>query len=147
MTLIQRDTRAREPWTDFADVPATLNQPFSAFPHNYAQLPALSFVIPNLQNSMHSGRVARGDHWLGTHTRPTTWARSHESWLVITWDEDNRMASNHIPTLVTGAGVDAGTFAQPVDHYDLLRTIEVALRLPAIGSAIEAPPIAGMVAR
>jgi len=67
MTLIQRDTRAREPWTDFADVPATLNQPFSAFPHNYAQLPALSFVIPNLQDSMHSGTVARGDHWLGTH--------------------------------------------------------------------------------
>ena len=54
-------TRAREPWTDFGDVPGVLNQTFSTFPHDYAKLPVLSFVIPNLRDSMHSGSVARGD--------------------------------------------------------------------------------------
>lgn len=146
--LITESTLAREPWTDFTDVPAMLNQPFSTFPRDYAQLPVLSFVIPNLRDSMHSGSVARGDRWLGTHLGAyATWARRHNSWLVITWDEAHHSSDNQIPTLIAGAGIVPGTYAQPVDHYDLLRTIEVALGLPAIGSAADVPPINGVPTR
>jgi acid phosphatase len=146
LNRVDEYTRAREPWTDFGDVPAALNQPFNAFPHDYATLPALSFVIPNLRDSMHSGSVSRGDHWLAANIAAyATWARTNHSWLVITWDEDDRSAANHIPTLITGAGIVAGTYRQPIDHYDLLRTIEVALGLPAIGGAAHAPVISGVI--
>jgi acid phosphatase len=140
--------RVRAPWTDFSDIPADLNQPFTSFPRDYSRLPVLSFVIPNLQDSMHSASVSRGDRWLGLHIGAyATWARTHDSWLVITWDEDDHTAGNHIPTIITGAGIVAGTYSQPIDHYDLLRTIEVALGVPAIGSAAHAAPISGVIVR
>jgi hypothetical protein len=146
--LATESTLAREPWTDFTDVPAALNQPFTAFPRDYARLPVLSFVIPNLRDSTHSGSVARGDHWLAAHIAGyATWARRHDSWLVITWDEAHHSSDNHIPTLITGAGIVAGTYSQPIDHYDLLRTIEVALGVPVIGGAAHAAPISGVIAR
>jgi hypothetical protein len=140
--------RIRAPWTAFSDIPADLNQPFTSFPPDYSRLPVLSFVIPNLQDSMHSGSVSRGDHWLAIHIGAyATWAHRHHSWLVITWDEDDYRADNHIPTIITGAGIVAGTYSQPIDHYDLLRTIEVALGVPAIGSAAHAAPISGVSVR
>jgi len=144
--FVTESTLAREPWTDFTNVPAGLNQPFTAFPREYARLPVLSFVIPNLRDSMHSGSVARGDRWLAAHIAGyATWARRHDSWLVVTWDEAHHSSNNHIPTLITGAGIVPGTYAEPVDHYNLLRTLEAALGLPAIGVAAHAPVISGAI--
>jgi hypothetical protein len=31
------------------------------------------------------------------------WARGHNSLLVVTWDEDDGSATNHVPTLISGA--------------------------------------------
>ena len=42
--------RKHSPWTDFTNLASTVNQPFSAFPTNYANLPTMSFVIPNLHD-------------------------------------------------------------------------------------------------
>ncbi len=52
--------------------PAT-NQPFSSFPSNFGNLPAVSVVVPNNQNNMHDGTVLAGDAWLQqnlAHTPP-----------------------------------------------------------------------------
>lgn len=48
-------------------IPANTNQPFTAFPSDYAKLPTVSLVVPNQINDMHSGSVRTGDAWVRNH--------------------------------------------------------------------------------
>ena len=43
---------------------AAANQPLSAMPSDYANLPTVSFLIPNLCHDMHDCSIAEGDRWL-----------------------------------------------------------------------------------
>jgi hypothetical protein len=86
-------------------------------------------VIPNQLNDMHNGkdpeRIERGDHWLRTNLEAyVQWADTHNSLLIVTWDEDNGKSDNHIPTILVGPMVRQGRFGEQVDHYGLLRTVE-----------------------
>jgi len=48
--------------------------------------------------------------------------------LVITWDEDDSSASNHVATLVIAPSVPIGTsVATTFNHYSMLRTTEELL--------------------
>jgi hypothetical protein len=134
--------RKHAPWTDFTNVPASTARPFTAFPSDYTQLPRLSFVIPNLCHDMHDCSVAAGDSWLKGHLDGyVTWARSHASLLVVTYDEDDSGSGNHIFTLVTGAGVRPGRYGVRGDHYTMLRTLESLFGLPGIGEAARRSPV------
>ncbi len=53
--------RKHSPWINFTNLPTSTNQPLTAYPTDYSQLPTLSFVIPNLNNDMHDGTIAQGD--------------------------------------------------------------------------------------
>jgi acid phosphatase len=137
--------RKHAPWTDFPALPAQLNQPFTAFPSDFTRLPTVAFVIPDLQHDMHNGSIAQGDRWLRTQLAGyARWARTHDSLLVITWDEDDDTATNRIPTIVVGAHVHAGRYGERVTHYRMLRTIEALERLPGIGLARKTSPITGI---
>jgi phosphatidylinositol-3-phosphatase len=134
--------RKHAPWTNFTDLPATLGKPMRAFPADYSQLPRLSFVVPNLDHDMHDGTVGQADTWLERHLGGyVPWARTHNSLLVVTWDEDDRSANNHIPTLLVGAHVRRMHYDSRLDHYTMLRTFEAACGLPAIGHAADRTPI------
>jgi hypothetical protein len=137
--------RKHNPWVDFTDLPASVNQPLSAMPGNYADLPTVSFVVPNLCNDMHDCSVATGDAWARAHLAPyASWARTHDSVLIVTFDEHDGTAANHIPTFVVGAGVRQTTSDQRIDHYSLLRTLEEMYGLPPLGGATTAQPITGI---
>jgi hypothetical protein len=139
--------RKHNPWVDFTDLPASINQPFSALPKDYAQLPTVSFVVPDLCNSMHDCDIATGDSWAEEHLAAyAEWAMQHNSLLIVTFDEDSGSGSesNHIPTIVAGAGVARTTSDQRIDHYDLLRTIEDMYKLEPLGKAGDAQPLAGI---
>ena len=126
--------RKHNPWSDFTNVPASDNLPFSSFPAEFAQLPTVSFVVPNLRHDMHDGTVAQGDTWLQQNMGPyATWAAQHNSLLIVTWDENDGSAGNQIPTIFFGAHVRSGPVSQTVTHYNMLRTIEALYALPAIG--------------
>ena len=137
--------RKHNPWVNFPGIPAADNRTWTAFPTTpagYATLPTLSFVIPNLQDDMHDGTVRQGDDWLRTHLAGyAAWARTHHSLLLVTWDEDDNGASNHIPTLVVGANVHPGHYTEPLDHYRLLRTLEALYTLPPIGTSAQRTPV------
>ena len=76
---------------------------------SYAALPDLSFVIPDLDHDMHDGTVGEGDQWLRSHLGGyATWAATHNSLLVLTWDEDDRSESNRVVTVIAGAHVRPG---------------------------------------
>lgn len=130
-------------------LPASVNQPVSSFPAagDFASLPTVSFVIPDLQNDMHNGTVAEADTWLQTNIDPYyQWAKTHNSLLIVTWDEDDYVAANlnNIPTLMAGARVKAGAaIAQTYTLHNILRTVEDVYALPHAGSAAQVRPIVG----
>ena len=127
----------------FNETDHAVNQPFTAFPADYARLPTVAFVIPDLCSDMHDCSVSTGDSWLRDHLDGYVhWAREHNSLLVVTFDEDDSSADNRILTLVAGAGVRPGRSGQPVDHYRLLSTVEDLYGLTPLGLAATVPPVA-----
>ncbi|WP_432994721.1 alkaline phosphatase family protein [Dactylosporangium sp. CA-233914] len=130
------------PWADFDNVPAAANQPYTAWPADPARLPTVAFVIPDLCDDMHDCGVATGDAWAREHLDPyLRWADTHDSWLVVTFDEDEGTSGNRILTLVAGAGVTPGPRAGTVDHYSVLRSIEDRYGLAPLGRAADATPL------
>jgi PKD repeat protein len=134
--------RKHNPWSDFPAIPASANQPFSAFPSDYSTLPDVSFVVPDLQNDMHDGTIAQGDAWLRQNLDGyVQWAKTHNSLLVLTFDEDDNSAANHISTVFVGQSVVAGQYDETINHYNVLRTLEDAFGLPLMGASATAAPI------
>jgi hypothetical protein len=134
--------RRHVPWIDFTNLPRSVNQPWSAFPKDYAKLPTLSFVIPNVNHDMHDGTVKQGDTWLQQHLSAyARWAKTHQSLLVVTWDEDDNSQSNQIPTVIVGAGITPGRITTRVTLYSLLRLFEDLYGLHRLGASATAPAI------
>ncbi|HEV3359904.1 MAG TPA: alkaline phosphatase family protein [Pseudonocardiaceae bacterium] len=136
--------RKHVPWTNFTNVPAADSLPYSSFPSasNYASLPTVSWVIPNLLDDMHDGTIAQGDSWLQNNMSAyATWAKAHNSLLVVTWDEDDSSQSNQVPTIFYGANVQTGQYSNTINHYSVLRTVEDMYGLPYAGAAANATPI------
>jgi phosphatidylinositol-3-phosphatase len=138
--------RKHVPWTNFTNVPPANSVPFSAFPTaNYANLPTVSFVIPNNENNMHDGSIAAGDAWLNRQlTGYANWARANNSLLILTWDEDDDGPRNQIPTVIYGAHVQPGSYSEQISHYNVLSTLEQMYGLPKTGNAAIAPAIASI---
>lgn len=136
--------RKHNPWESFANAKG-VEQPLTAFPGNFALLPAVGFVIPNLSNDMHDGPVEQADAWLQQHLGDyATWAKSHRSFLIITFDEDDNHAGNQIFTLFGGAGIVPGQYAERIDHYSVLRTIEDIEGMPPLGTSAARAAISGI---
>ena len=134
--------RKHVPWTDFTDDPSTNNLPFSSFPTDFTQLPTISWVIPDLLDDMHDGSIQQGDSWLKTNLLSyVRWAFSHNSLLIVTWDEDDDSHGNQIPTIFVGPMVKAGQYSEKINHYNVLRTLEDLYHLPHLGNSASATPI------
>ncbi|MET7442412.1 alkaline phosphatase family protein, partial [Streptomyces sp. NPDC005568] len=115
--------RKHNPWFGFKNVPTSSAKTFAQFPTDYTTLPQVSFVVPNLCSDMHDCSVSTGDTWLKNKLGAyATWAKTHNSLLVVTFDEDNRLSGNRIPTVLYGQQVTPGsTSSTTYNHYDLLR--------------------------
>lgn len=143
--------RKHNPWVNWQGtgqngIPSSSNQPLTAFPTNFATLPTVSFVIPNMANDMHNGtdptRISTADTWLKAKLDPyIKWSCTHNSLFILTFDENDNSPNNHILTIFIGGMVKKGTYTQTVNHYDLLRTIEDAYGTTLSGSAATATPI------
>ena len=133
--------------TETNQVPEATNQPFTAFPSaDFTLLPTVSFIVPNQVNNMHDGadplRITLSDTWIYDNLNAfIQWAKTHNSLFILTWDEDSYNNSNQIVTIFTGQMVNAGEYADSVNHYDILRTIEDMYGLPYAGNAATAVPI------
>ncbi|HET7077224.1 MAG TPA: alkaline phosphatase family protein, partial [Chloroflexia bacterium] len=135
--------RKHNPWVNFTNVPATTNLPFDHFPADYRTWPTVAVVVPTEDNDMHSGSIQRGDTWLQQHLDGyVQWAQTHNSLFILTWDEDDFTAPNQIPTLFVGPMVRAGRYAEAINHYHVLRTLEDLYGLPYAGNSANVPPIA-----
>jgi hypothetical protein len=154
--------------------PSSLNQPFTTFqdiansPGGFANLPTVSYVVPDQDFDMHDGTIEAADTWLKTNILDTylPWAMTHNSLLIVTWDEDGtNTPTNQIPTIFAGAKVRPGNYTEtnlnannphvgsPTDpgiqtptgtamnHYNVLSTIEDVYGLAHIGGSVNRPPV------
>ncbi|HEY3777282.1 MAG TPA: alkaline phosphatase family protein [Rhizomicrobium sp.] len=134
--------RKHVPWTNFTNDPGKFSLPFSSFPGSYSKLPTVSWVIPDLLDDMHDGTILEGDKWLESNLSGyVSWAQSHNSLLIITWDEDDGSENNQIPTIFVGEPVKSGQYGEKIDHYTLLRTIEAMYGLKPLGHSAGLKPI------
>ena len=134
--------RKHAPWVNFTNIPTTTNLPFSYFPSDYTTLPIVSFVIPNLNNDMHDGTIQQGDTWLQQHLSGyVQWAMTHNSVLIMTFDEDDSSQGNRIATIFVGQMVVPGQYSESINHFNLLRTLEDMYNLPYAGVSGNYQPI------
>ena len=139
---------------------------FADFPEDFAKLPTISVVIPNLIHDMHDGRppksVADGDAWLKQHLDGYyQWAKSHNSLLIVTFDENDdttsyagptnpasrdKVIQNRIPTIIAGAYVKHGEYPEKngVTHVNILRTLEAMYKLQKCGAQLPSAVNAGI---
>jgi phosphatidylinositol-3-phosphatase len=140
-----RYARKHNPWVDFADVPAADNRTGGAFPTDFAALPTVSFLIPDMCDDMHDCAVSAGDAW-ARRALPAylAWAAAHNSLLIVTFDEDEGTGANHIPTIMVGPMVRPGDVTARVNHDTLLRTLEDMYGLAPLGAAATTAPVTGV---
>ncbi|HAD14862.1 MAG TPA: hypothetical protein DCF33_20735 [Saprospirales bacterium] len=134
-------TRAHNPAANWMgnglnQIPATTNQPFSAFPAIFDSLPNVAFVIPDICGGGHdacaplNNPVKQFDNWLQANLDAyKQWCVDHNSLLIVTYDENPFSNDNKIATVFYGAHVEQGNYNQSINHYNVLRTIEEACRL------------------
>jgi hypothetical protein len=137
-----RYLRKHNPWVNFGTLPAHTNRPFKAFPRDYRKLPTVAFVSPNMCHDMHDCSIRTGDRWMKKHfDRYARWAHRHNSLLIVTFDENAGGSVKSIPTIIIGPNVRPGVYAERLNHYSLLRTIEDTYGLPSLGHAKAASPV------
>ncbi|MFI6726961.1 alkaline phosphatase family protein [Streptomyces sp. R-74717] len=135
------------PWFGFSNVPTSTAKTMTQFPADFTALPKVSFVVPNLCSDMHDCSVSTGDTWiknkLGAYA---DWAKTHNSLLVVTFDEDNKLSGNRIPTVFYGQHVTPGSSSGATyNHYNVLRTLEDLAGLTThAGNAASASDISGI---
>jgi phosphatidylinositol-3-phosphatase len=139
-------TRAHVPWADFPSVPTSATKSFTDFPQttggNFAALPTVSFVTPNICHDMTTCGIGTGNAWLQNRLSAyAQWALTNQSLLIVTFASDNGAGGNHIPTIFYGDQVVPGQYSEQINHYNVLRTIEDAYGLPQDGAAASATPI------
>jgi phosphatidylinositol-3-phosphatase len=146
--------RKHNPWSDWQasppganQLPPQVNRPFTDFPADFAALPTVAFVVPNQNNDMHDGTIAQADAWLASHLGPyADWCQSHNSLLIVTWDEDSSASRDHIPTILYGPMVRTGAQDSRWTLHNLLRTVEDMHGLPHSGASARVRHISGVFA-
>lgn len=134
------------PWVNWQGdkengLPDSISHPMSEFPSEFSKLPTVAFVIPNMDNDMHNNggdtaMTRRADVWLRTKlAKYVDWAKTHNSMLILTFDEDNFTPQNEIPTIFVGPMIKPGKYNDSINHYNVLRSIEHMYQLPPAGPA------------
>jgi phosphatidylinositol-3-phosphatase len=132
------------PWVGFSNVPPSANLPWMNFPApgSYRSLPTVSIVVPNQLNDMHNGTISQADRWLQANLDAyVQWAKTHNSLLILTFDEDDSSLNNQITTVFVGPMVKPGSYSEHITHHNVLRMIEDMYGLSHAGAAATATPI------
>ena len=131
------------PWESFPEG-FTVERDFSSFPtsNNFASLPSVSFVVPDQNDDMHDGSIQQGDTWLQTNIDSyAQWAKTHNSLLIVVWDEGDVSSNDQVASIFYGAHVVPGSYDSAYNHYNLLSTILAAFNLSGPNNAATASAI------
>jgi acid phosphatase len=131
------------PWLYFSNAGPSFTRVYNGLPSNGFE--DVAMIVPNLCHDMHDCSVKAGDKWLsGNLPAIINWDKANNGVAIVTWDEDDGTSGNHIATIIAGAGITPGTYAQQITHYSVLRTIEDGEGVPCIANSCTASPIPGI---
>jgi hypothetical protein len=108
-----------------------------------AHLPRFTWIAPDLCHDSHNCSVRSSDSYTARLVREVLGGLGPDGVLFVTWDEgttregafDHR-GGGHIALIAAGPMARRHATTRTVgNHYSLLRTIEAAFRLPALGRA------------
>ena len=118
--------------------------PFTQFSADLSAGALANFVwiTPDMCHDMHSCSVSAGDTWL-SQVVPSILASPafNNAVLFLLWDEGTTTTGGGgvIPAIVVSPFTPPGLrVSRPMNHYDTLRTIEDAWKLPPLGNAAAA---------
>jgi len=146
--------RKHVPWVNWVGtgpntIPISASVPMSDFPKDLSKLPTVSFVIPDMDHDMHNigfpgdaAAIRRGDIWLKEYLADfVDWAKTHNSLLILTFDEDDfdPKNGNKILTIFYGAKLTPRQYSAPINHYNILHTIQSMYGLPFTDNVVAAP--------
>jgi phosphatidylinositol-3-phosphatase len=135
------------PWTNFRNLDHANERPFTDLALDIASgnLPRLAFVVPNNCHNTHDCPVLAGDDWLAQNLPPLLAAIGPRGLLILTWDEDDDTAANHILTVFAGDLVQPGQASmQVINHLNVVRTVCEALGIPPFGLATSVESVTGV---
>jgi phosphatidylinositol-3-phosphatase len=118
-------------------------RPLTAF--DPARLPDFAFVTPDLCHDMHDCSIGIGDAWLARFISPLLAIK--RTAIFITFDEGTTDVGGggQVALIVAGTAVRPHSlYLRRTSHYGVLRTIEDALGLPALGDSRRAAPLTGI---
>lgn len=107
-------------------------------------------MIPNNCHNSHNSDeagcgTAEADAWLAANVPMMLDATGPRGLVIVTWDEDDSSADNHILTVLAGGLVIPGSsVTRLVTHRTLVRTVTDALGLAPFGGAVTESPIDGV---
>jgi phosphatidylinositol-3-phosphatase len=118
-----------------------------------ARLPRFSWITPNVCHDMHDCSVATGNRWLKANVPPLIRALGPNSAVFLTWDEGvsdrgccGGARGGHVPMIVLGSAArHHAVIHKRLDHYALLGTIEMALRVPLLGHSAGARTLGSLL--
>jgi len=152
-----RYRKHHEPFVYFRDVRSNAQRlkrvvPYSELSGDLANglLPDFSLVVPDNCHNMHDCSVSTGDAWLKGFLPPLLASPQMRRGVVfVIFDEGSGrqpgLPGGRVPALAVGPTVRPGGRTRArLDHYNLLRTIEDAFRLPRLGRSAGAKPITGI---
>jgi hypothetical protein len=91
---------------------------------------------------MHDGTIQQGDTWLQNNINAyAQWAKTHNSLLIVTWDEDDGSQNNQVATIFYGQMVQPGQYGEQINHFNVLRTIEDMYGVTPSGQSANVSPI------
>lgn len=117
-------------------VPANIDDPDHPFFRDAQSdcFPRFAFYTPNMRNDGHDGGLRTASPWLQKFVeRFRSTPAAHDTLLVVTFDESARRgSSNLIYAVFLGEMVEPGVYEQPLNHYNILRTIEDNFGVPPL---------------
>jgi hypothetical protein len=117
--------------------------PLTAF--DPAHLPAFSFVTPDLCHDMHDCSIGTGDAWLAKFVKPLLSVARTAVFIVFDEGASDLGGGGAVALIVAGTAVKPHSqYSRATSHYGLLRTVEDAFGVPAIGASSTARPLTGI---
>lgn len=146
--------RRHNPFSYFSDVLNDPSQaanlvPFSQFAGDLAagNLPAFTYINPNIQDDAHNGTLAQADEWLQQNIKPLLDSSlfQNDGLLILTWDEAEDSDTSHgggrIATLIISAKAKSGFQSQTFyQHQSALRLILTSLGVTNFPGASASAP-------
>jgi hypothetical protein len=108
-----------------------------------AGAPRFVWITPDLCHDGHDCSAATADDFLRSLVPRilATPAWQQGGLLLLTWDEQDGGAGNHVLTLAVAPHVAAHQSGRLYDHYSLLATVEDSLGVSRLGQAAQAAPL------